>query len=154
LANSPTFKVLNLFLLHEFKDRIGFTVPKLDHDPKAAHDPKVDHDPKAAHDPKVDHDLKVDLGLKADDDPKADHGLKECLDQIARHDPRQDHGPKVDHVLKGVDLDLSPSLGSQQDLATRVAEADPRSPAACSTNQPERLSVRFHAANRVLTHSG
>jgi len=65
-----------------------------------------------------------------------------------------DHGPKVDHVLKGVDLDLSPSLGSQQDLATRVAEADPRSPAACSTNQPERLSVRFHAANRVLTHSG
>jgi hypothetical protein len=124
LANSPTFKVLNLFLLHEFKDRIGFTVPKLDHDPKAAHDPKVDHDPKAAHDPKVDHDLKVDLGLKADD------------------------------VLKGVDLDLSPSLGSQQDLATRVAEADPRSPAACSTNQPERLSVRFHAANRVLTHSG
>jgi hypothetical protein len=154
LANSPTFKVLNLFLLHEFKDRIGFTVPKLDHDPKAAHDPKVDHDPKAAHDPKVDHDLKVDLGLKADDDPKADHGLKEYLDQIARHDPRQDHGPKVDHVLKGVDLDLSPSLGSQQDLATRVAEADPRSPAACSTNQPERLSVRFHAANRVLTHSG
>ena len=102
----------------------------------------------------MDHDLKVDLGLKADDDPKADHGLKEYLDQIARHDPRQDHGPKVDHVLKGVDLDLSPSLGSQQDLATRVAEADPRSPAACSTNQPERLSVRFHAANRVLTHSG